>query len=133
MASVLLGLQNGRADMTCIYDMRIDGPDYSAFFDAKAKLPHQTYYTFVAFNTLYRLGQQVACTSDTEGVFAVAATNGKKNALMISNISGADHEICIEGVDLTSARFSYIDDRRMLSWAPDARELKNNSVVLIEW
>jgi len=133
VASTLLALQNGRADMTCIYDMRIDGPDYSAFFDAKTKLPHQTYYTFVAFNTLYKLGTQVECVSDTDGVFAIAATDGKKNALMLSNISGTNQALSIEGVDLTEARVSYIDDHRMLSWAPNARELKNNSVVLIEW
>ncbi len=133
VASTLLALQNGRADLACIYDMRISHPDYSAFFDVKTKLPHQTYYTFVAFNTLYKLGQQVECIGDTEGLYAVAATNGQKHALMISNISGANHTLEIEGVDLSGARFSYIDDRRMLSWAPNANELKNNSVVLIEW
>ena len=133
IASTLLALQNGRADLACIYDMRISGPDYSAFFDAKTKLPHQTYYTFVAFNALYKLGTQIECSCDTDGVYAVAATNGKQHALMISNISGNAHALEIEGADLTKARFSYIDDRRMLSWAPNASELKNNSVVLIEW
>ncbi len=133
VASTLLALQNGRVDLACIYDMRISHPDYSAFFDVKAKLPHQTYYTFVAFNTLYKLGQQVECIGDTEGLYAVAATNGQKHALMISNISGANHTLEIEGVDLSGARFAYIDDRRMLSWAPNAKELKNNSIVLIEW
>ena len=133
VASTLLALQNGRADMTCIYDMRISGPDYSSFFDVKTKLPHQTYYTFVAFNALYKLGTQVECISDADGVFAVAATDGRKNALMISNISGTNQALSIEGVDLSEARFSYIDDHRMLSWAPNARELKNNTVVLVEW
>ncbi|MBO5270218.1 MAG: hypothetical protein J6B77_05495, partial [Clostridia bacterium] len=133
VASTILALQDGRTDVACIYDMRISGPDYSSFFDVKTKLPHQTYYAFVAFNTLYRLGTQVEAISDTEGVFAVAATDGKRHALMISNISGKNHTLAIEGADLSAARFSYIDDYRMLSWAPNAKELKNNSVVLIEW
>lgn len=133
ITATVLALQNGRTDVACIYDMRIDGPDYSAFFDAKTKLPHQTYYAFVAFNALYQLGTQVECLSDTEDVFAVAATDGSKNALLIANVSGRDHPLEIEGVDLSNARFSYIDDHRMLSWAPHAKELKNNAVVLIEW
>ena len=133
IASTILGMQNGRTDVACIYDMRMSHPSYAALFDVKQALPHQTYYAFVAFNALYKLGTQAECTCDTDGVYAVAATNGKKHALMISNISGATHALTIEGVDLSEARFAYIDDRRMLSWAPDARELKNNSIVLIEW
>ena len=113
--------------------MRISGPDYSSFFDVKTKLPHQTYYAFVAFNTLYKLGTQVEAVSDTEEVFAVAATDGTSHALMISNISGKAHALNITGADLTHARYHYIDDQRMLSWAPNAKELKNNSIVLIEW
>ena len=133
VASTILALQNGRTDVACIYDMRISGPDYSSFFDVKTKLPHQTYYAFVAFNTLYKLGTQVEAVSDTEAVFAVAATDGTHHALMISNISGKAHALNITGADLTHARYHYIDDQRMLSWAPNAKELKNNSIVLIEW
>lgn len=133
IASTILGMQNGRTDVACIYDMRMSHPSYAALFDVKLGLPHQTYYAFAAFNALYKLGTQTACTCDTDGVYAVAATDGKKHALMLSNISGKTHALEIEGVDLTDARFSYIDDHRMLSWAPNAKVLEDNSVVLIEW
>ena len=91
------------------------------------------YYAFAAFSVLYKLGTQLGLECDTEGVYAVAATNGKKNALMISNISGKNQTLRIEGVDLDGARWSVIDDRCLLSWSPALKEIKHNTVVLIEF
>ena len=39
----------------------------------------------------------------------------------------------IEGVDLSGARYSVLDQERLLSWAPHGRVLENYSVLLIEW
>ena len=70
---------------------------------------------------------------DTEGVYAVAASDGKKNAIMISNVSGNDQTLEVEGVDLSDARWSVIDSRRLLSWSPAQKEIKNDTVILIEF
>jgi hypothetical protein len=102
-------------------------------FDANTRKPVQAYYSMVAFNQLYKLGTQVALECDTEELYAVAATNGKKNALVISNLTGETQSLNIEGVDLTDARFSVIDDTRLLSWSPFVSEIKNNEVYLIEF
>ena len=93
----------------------------------------------MAFNTLYRLGTQVVCESDTEGVYALAASNGKKHAMMLSNLSGKRQPLSFEGVDFTGARFYAIDNERLLSWAPricaanGACALEPNDVYLVEW
>jgi hypothetical protein len=133
ITATVLALQNGRTDVACIYDMRIDGPDYAAFFDTKTKLPHQTYYTFVAFNALYQLGTQVESVSDNARLYAVAASDGAHHALMLSNLTGEKQALDIEGADLSRARYHIIDKERLLSWSAPIKEMENNTVVLIEW
>ena len=51
-------------------------------------MPCCTYYSFIAFNALYALGNQAECVCEKEGVYAVAATNGKKKAVLIVNTTG---------------------------------------------
>ena len=51
----------------------------------------------------------------------------------IRNLTGEEMELNVEGADLTDAHFSVIDQERLLSWAPDARKLGVNEVMLIEW
>jgi glyoxylase-like metal-dependent hydrolase (beta-lactamase superfamily II) len=60
-------------------------------------------------------------------------TDGKKNALMISNLSGKTQELDLEGVDLTDARIDTIDNERLLWWTPNADKIEYNAVLLIEW
>ena len=97
--------------------------------------PTQAYYALVAFDHLYKLGKQVEVNmeADTKLLFAVAATNGEKNAIVISNISGRPQELNVEGVDLSDARYHVIDDQRLLSWSPEVKTINNNTVVLIEY
>ena len=85
-----------------------------------------------AFSKLYKLGTQLELSCDTEGLYAVAATNGKKTVAVISNISGSAHTLSIEGVDLSDAHFYVLDQERLLSWAPNASIIENNAVVMIE-
>ena len=135
IAAIMLGTQNTDVDMLMIYDARLDGSTYSALFIPSVKggqLSHG-YYALAAFSSLYKLGTQVGLKCDTDGVYAVAASDGKKSALMITNVSGADQSLEIEGADLTDARWYLIDDRRLLSWSPELKEIKNNTVVLVEF
>ena len=52
---------------------------------------------------------------------------------MISNLTGEEQILHIEGVDLSDARISVIDEKRLLSWAPAADKIGNNTVLLIEY
>ena len=133
IAAMMLGMQNTHVSLMCIYDMRITNVPYCPLFDVITQTPIHGYYSMVAFNHLYRLGTQVKLTCDTKGLYAVAATNGKKNALMISNLTGEEQILHIEGVDLSDARISVIDEKRLLSWAPAADKIGNNTVLLIEY
>ena len=133
VAAMMLSLQDGYADILCIYDMRTNTAPYCPLFDICTHKPIHAYYSLVAFHQLYKLGTQVEVKGDTKYLYAVAATNGTKNALMISNVSGEKQTLQIEGVDLSGARYYVIDQERLLSWAPHANEIENNTVVLIEF
>ena len=133
VAAMILAMQQGYADVLCIYDMRTNNAPYCPLFDIKTHKPIHGYYALVAFNHLHQLGNQVELSCDTEDLYAVAATNGKKHALMISNATGAKQELCIEGADLSGARYHIIDQERLLSWSPAIHTLQANDVVLIEW
>ena len=87
----------------------------------------------VAFNQLFKPENQVELTIDTEDIYALSASDGKKSALLISNLSDKTHELTIEGAYLSDARISVIDDKRLLSWAPNAKEIEKNAVMLVEW
>jgi hypothetical protein len=52
---------------------------------------------------------------------------------MISNISGEDKPLEIAGADLSDARWYVLDDERLLSWSPKIKQIKNNTVVLVEF
>ena len=133
VAAMMIALQHGHTDLCCIYDMRTNTAPYCPLFDIKTHKPIHGYYSMVAFNTLYRLGNQVELTVDTEDLYAVAASDGKYHALMVSNLTGSVQSLTLEGVDFAHAHISIIDDRHLLSWAPNANTIENNTVMLIEW
>lgn len=133
VAAMILAMQQGYADVLCIYDMRINNAPYCPLFDIKTHKPIHGYYVMVAFNALYQLGSQTELFCDTEDLYAVAATDGKRHALMIANATGKKQELTIEGVNLENARYHIIDQERLLSWSPAIHTLQANDVVLIEW
>ena len=134
-ASMMLALQNGHADMLMYYDTRLEATAYGGFFAPLTKEPTATYYAFVAFSRLYELGTQTesAVDCDAYGFYAVSATDGKKNALMIANRTKVAQELNIEGVDLSDARYYILDKNHLLSMAFDAKNINNDTVMLIEW
>ena len=70
---------------------------------------------------------------DNQRLYALAASNGKQNALLVANLTGAEQSLTVEGADLTDARYYVLDQERLLSWAPHAKTLAPNDVVLVEW
>lgn len=117
--------------MTCLYDAKYGG-GYGPLFNPIDHTLWHTYYTLVAFGMLYKLGTEIETQIDEVGIYAVAATDGQKTKLMIANTSGETKPLQIEGLDLTDARWSVIDNERRLSWTAPVKEMANYTVVLIE-
>ena len=133
VAAMLIALQRGHTDLSCIYDMRTNTAPYCPLFDIRTHKPIHAYYSMVAFNSLYKLGMQIEAECDNGRFYVLAASDGKRNALMLSNLTEARQELNIEGVDLSDARFYVLDNDRLLSWAPNANTVENNTVMLVEW
>jgi hypothetical protein len=113
--------------------MRSDIPPYCPLFDVRTKKPIHGYYALVAFDTLYRLGDQVETQCDDGRLYVLAASDGVRRAALIANLTGQTKALSIEGIDETAARYSVIDGRGALAWAPHAKEIENDTVLLIEW
>jgi hypothetical protein len=133
IAGNMIALQHGCVDVCCIYDMRNWNAPFCPLFHPITQKPIHGYYSMVSFNQLYQLGNQVETQCDTEELYVLAASNGKQNRLLISNLTGKDQKLELNGVDLTDARFYVIDQERLLSWAPNADIVEKNMVLLIEW
>jgi hypothetical protein len=133
VSAMMLGMQNAPVDALMIYDGRVMGGTYSALFDPYFGKPFHAWYALAAFNRLYRLGNQIACTCEEEDVYAAAASDGTHGALMLSNLSGKTADLRVEGVDLSDARWYVLDQTHLLSWSTPVTAVENNQVVLAEW
>ena len=134
-AAMMLAMQSRPAiSLAAMYDAgRLQG-SYCAFFDPFTSKPTlHAYYSFAAFNFLRKLENEVENTCDTNGIYVSAAVKNGKGALMISNISGMEQELKLEGVNLDGARWYVIDSKRLLSWSPEVKTIGNNMVILIEF
>ena len=133
LAATMIAMQNGNPQVCCIYDMRTNTAPYCPLFNPITHKPIHGYYSLAAFNMLYQLGNQVELTCDTEELYALAGTDGKHHAMLISNLTGQKQSLEIEGVDLSNAKYHVIDQERLLSWSPAVTEIGKNMVLLIEW
>ena len=134
-AAMMLAMQNvPYMTLISIYDARKAHCQWTAFFDPYTNLPTtHAYHSFAGFNFLRKLKNQVEHTCDTDGIYAVAAVDGNRGALMISNVSGEEHTLELEGINLEGAHWYVIDDKRLLSWSPECKTIGNNTVILIEF
>lgn len=134
VAATMIAMQKGHTDLCCIYDMRASNGKYTPLFSTEeGHEPRTAYYSMVAFNQLYKLGEEIEVLSDTEELYALGASDGERCALLLSNLSGEDRELTIEGAELSAARFYVINQGKLLAWAPNANKIRNNEVLLIEW
>ena len=78
--------------------------------------PFPLYFAFPAFNELYKLGNQAECSPySQDGVYTLAAFDGSKKAVLITNISDEDVHI---STNLDSCMSVYVvDDSHMLEKA----------------
>ena len=133
VAAMMIAMQHGHTDACMIYDMRTNTAPYCPLFDIKTHKPIHAYYSLVAFNQLYKLGYQVQSECDTDRLYALAASDGKCNAILLANLTEKTQSLTIDGVDLKDARFYILGENGALAWAPHAENIENNTVMLIEF
>ena len=130
--AMMCAMQNKKMDMMCYYDARLGVSMYGGLFNPLTYLPFSTYYGLKAFGELYVMGTQIECSVDNPAVYALAATDGKKTGILITN-TGEDTEICSSLGK--SAKVYLIDEEHMMeevAFSADNFQLKQNQVVYIE-
>ena len=85
-AAMMIAMQRTKVTMMCYYDARFHTSMYAGMFNPLTAKPFCTYYSFAAFGELYRLGDEVCVEGEGDGIYALAATNGEKNGVLITNI-----------------------------------------------
>ena len=112
-AAMMCALQDTKLYMLMYYDARIGASLYGGMFDPRWRRPFCTYDAFLSFGQLYKLGTQAEILGAGDGLYAVAATNGKENAILLANI-GEGREISL---NLEGKYYAYAvtDDTRMKS------------------
>ncbi len=93
VAAMMMAMHDTKMSMMCYYDARFDTSVYGGLFNPLTAQPFCTYYSFKAFGQLYALENQIEVTGDfKDGLYAMAATNGTKHGILITNI-GEEKEI----------------------------------------
>ena len=143
-SDVMLKSQNEPVDMIMYYDAR--PTVWNGLFDFYVQSRTlKGYESIVQFSWLYKLGTQVECISEDGGLGAVAASDGKSGALMLSYYTDDDSErtvktldISLSGLEVKKLSVAYVDKthsgkaKKIAASDKLTIELKPNSFVLIK-
>ena len=113
--SILIICQEEPVDSAMFYDARMGVSIYGGMFNPMTQLPLPTYYSFMAFNELYRLGNECRVdVKNSDGLYICAARNERHGAIMITNPT--DEDVALE-LDFEGEVFEckIIDEGRNLS------------------
>ena len=131
--AIMIAMQHKKTDMLMYYDARYAAISaYAGFYDVATEEPSCVYYAFRAFGELYALENEVACSCNEKGVYALAASNGERNAIVVCN-TGEDARIETE---LPDGFEVYLVDKEHLmektACSPQSFVLKKNTIALIK-
>jgi len=126
--AVLLGMQKKSPSVLCYYDARIGPSLYGGMFNPDTHYPYPTYYGFKAFNTAYKLGNEVENDCDTNGIYLCAARNDTKGVLLIANTNPqpVELEFDVAGADMSKGEVIITDDEYRYTLVGEI--IKNNKL-----
>ena len=89
-AAIMCFFQNSRNDIATYYDGQPTNL-WCGIFD-RFGVPTKAYYSFCAFNELYKLGIGVKTENEKDGLYCIAAENGGRMCVLLSRyMSNADN------------------------------------------
>ena len=89
IAAYLVSMHSSPIDSMGFYGGSIGGGNFAALIDSMpSHEPYRAYYAFYAFNKLFTLGNAVEVSDSKPDIYALAATNGAKRAVLVANRSG---------------------------------------------
>lgn len=131
--AMMLAAQHKKTDMLMYYDARyVSVSAYAGFYDVVTFEPSCVYYAFKAFGELYALENEVECTCPDEGLYAVAAKNGERKSVIISNLQ---KDTKVE-LNLTDEFIVYLLDKdnfiTKTELNPNGFILRENTVAIVK-
>ena len=104
------------------------------FFDTMLGLPVSTYYAFQAYGEMYALGQRVEASCELEDVYTMAATDGEKKIVIVSNYSHDTHKNLELNLDDSFSVYLIDENRYMMKthWNPSKFQLRTNQIAVIK-
>ena len=146
IAAVMCAGQDSPLDMLMYYDARPSG--FNGMFDSIFLQPLKTYYVFLAWAKLAKLGQQIEVDARGKiGIYCIGASRGGKTGVLISRFFENDQlpkdlpiTFTLKKGDLRGVRLYLIDETHDLTEIPYRMDkkgnllfnMKANSVVFIE-
>jgi len=131
-AAMMCAMQNTKMAMMCYYDARLGISMYGGLFNPMTYEPLCTYYSFKAFGKLYELGSQAATECDERDIYVLAATDGDRCGVLISN-TGEDRKIRLDaGRNLRGYLIDEDNFYKETDIDTDAFTLKENQVIYLE-
>jgi hypothetical protein len=129
--AMMLAMQNTKTYMLNFYDSRIGPSVYGGMFNPITYQPFCLYYGYKAFGELYKLGNQAECSVDAEDVYAVAATDGEKKAVLIANI-GKDTDLTTQLEGFTVYLVDETHSLEAIDADPTAFTIGENQTLLLK-
>ena len=129
--AMMLAMQDTKTYMLNYYDAKMGASAYGGMFNPLTQKPFCLYYGFKAFGELFALGDQAECAVDAQDVYAVAATDGEKKAVLIANI-GKDADLT---TDLEGFTVYLVDETHSLEAIdadPTAFTIGENQTMLLK-
>lgn len=108
-AAFMCAMHTTSVNIMCYYDARIGHSDWAGLFNPITKEPFCTYYPFLCFGEMYRMGTCTESITDTDNLYVFSAKGNGQKAVMAANINNYDLEIT---TNLDSDMCVYIIDEK---------------------
>ena len=128
--ATMLALQKEKTSVLCYYDARIGPSQYGGMFNPDTHKPYLTYYTFMMFNQLYKLGNEIETVADSDTLWIGGAKDDKKKVLVLVNHSDKEEEVelDISGADTDDVEILMIND--VYQYTPTGKKIEDGKIVL---
>jgi len=105
-------MQKSALSHSMYYDAEVGRRHFCGLFNEYEAYPEKPYYQFVAFGNLYELGTEVEVSEDKDGIYTLAATDGEKGGIIVTNYHKEETECNLEikGLKGTKTCEIYITD-----------------------
>lgn len=134
-AEMLLRMHRAGVEACMYYDARFGVSIYGGMFNPLTAKPFSTYYSFVAFNALYRAGTEVFSEVDAPLIAMAAKGEAGQQFALIVNTSDSEASLTLSDCP-APVRLSVVEDgEACLKWRSlsDAERMPPHAVWLMEF